>query len=421
MQRFAVTRGALGLLLLALLAGCQGATNNPVAAASTPATAPVAGAHSSPTPISAISSMSVIHTVQPGENLYRIALRYGVSASKLAEINGITDPALITAGQHLTIPLGTRPDPATATPTPTITPLPPTPTSTPDPLAATSTPAPPGDAPTPIGPPTIPPTPAATPIPPDNVNGVAISTFVVMPPAVQDNMRKIFAAGQALGRNAHAFSKLGDSTIENPHFLARFDSEPYNLANYIYLQSVIDYYRGSFGRQGVAVRRGLHSWSAMNPTWADETQCLPDEGPVACEIRLNNPSLLLIRLGSNDAGVPETFRQSMQAVIDYCLQNGVIPILGTKADRFEGPDNINNNILRELAAKNAVPLWDFDLVAPTMPNAGIDPADGTHMTFFFAHDYTLPEAWTRGHAVHNLTALIMLDEVWKVLGLNSAR
>lgn len=46
------------------------------------------------------------HTVQPGENLFRIALRYGLTTEQLAAANGIYDPSLITVGQVLIIPAG---------------------------------------------------------------------------------------------------------------------------------------------------------------------------------------------------------------------------------------------------------------------------------------------------------------------------
>jgi len=64
-----------------------------------------------------------IHVVQRGENLYRIALRYGVSVNRLAMINGISNPSLIFVGQRLVIPASTFNDSAaaaqpTATPTP---------------------------------------------------------------------------------------------------------------------------------------------------------------------------------------------------------------------------------------------------------------------------------------------------------------
>ncbi len=51
------------------------------------------------------------HTVQAGENLFRIALRYGTTVEAISKANGITNAALIYVGQVLTIPGGT-PDPA---------------------------------------------------------------------------------------------------------------------------------------------------------------------------------------------------------------------------------------------------------------------------------------------------------------------
>ncbi len=44
------------------------------------------------------------HVVQQGENLYRIALRYGVSMSALIAANGIVNPNVIYVGQVLRIP-----------------------------------------------------------------------------------------------------------------------------------------------------------------------------------------------------------------------------------------------------------------------------------------------------------------------------
>ncbi len=44
------------------------------------------------------------YTVQPGDNLYRIALHFGLSTQALAEANGIIDPSRIFAGQQLIIP-----------------------------------------------------------------------------------------------------------------------------------------------------------------------------------------------------------------------------------------------------------------------------------------------------------------------------
>jgi putative chitinase len=44
------------------------------------------------------------HTVQLGENLFRISLRYNVTIAALMQANGIFNPNLIYAGQVLRIP-----------------------------------------------------------------------------------------------------------------------------------------------------------------------------------------------------------------------------------------------------------------------------------------------------------------------------
>lgn len=63
-------------------------------------------------------SCAAIHVVQPGENLFRIGLRYGVSWTVIQTVNGLTNPNHILVGRQLCIPgVGTG----------TITPPPPTP------------------------------------------------------------------------------------------------------------------------------------------------------------------------------------------------------------------------------------------------------------------------------------------------------
>jgi LysM repeat protein len=57
------------------------------------------------------------HTVQAGETLYRISLRYGVTLTALVQANNIPNPNLIFVGQVLIIPTGgTTPPPATPVP-----------------------------------------------------------------------------------------------------------------------------------------------------------------------------------------------------------------------------------------------------------------------------------------------------------------
>jgi hypothetical protein len=254
-------------------------------------------------------------------------------------------------------------------------------------------------------------TPTVTPIP-VLVNGIPVDEIVIMDQEVRRQIRETFARGQELGRDAHVFSKIGDSVTLTPHFLTFFDSGRYVLGEYEYLQPAIDYFAGSFERYGVATRIGLHAWSLFDPLWADKDWCLPNEDMVACELRLNNPSVLLIRLGSNDAGAEAAFNDNMRALVEYALENGIVPILGTKADRFEGLDDRNNRIIREIAADYHLPLWDFDHVAETIPQRGLG-SDDVHMTMYDSNDYTDPESFTRGYPVSDLTALMALNAVYQ--------
>jgi LysM repeat protein len=54
----------------------------------------------------ALASDTVVHVVQPGENLYRISLRYGTTVQTIAAANGLTNTSRIYVGQRLTIPSG---------------------------------------------------------------------------------------------------------------------------------------------------------------------------------------------------------------------------------------------------------------------------------------------------------------------------
>jgi len=47
-----------------------------------------------------------IHIVQPGENLFRISLRYGTTVDAIAKANNIVNPWFIYVGQELKIPSG---------------------------------------------------------------------------------------------------------------------------------------------------------------------------------------------------------------------------------------------------------------------------------------------------------------------------
>lgn len=316
-----------------------------------------------------ISSAAQTHTVQAGETLFRIAQQYGLTVDELLAANALVDPNVLSRGTVLVIPV-----PVTAD------------------LAITLTPT---------RMPTLPPWPTA-------INGIPLDTLLVLPPETWDNVYAIASRGRALGRNGWAFSKLGDSTIENPHFLARYDGRDYTLGDFAFLQSAIDHFQGSFARQSVAVQRGLNSHVAFDAMWARDEACPPDVGPLACEIALHNPAVMFIRLGTNDRD-PADFATNLRRIVQFCMEQGVIPLLGTKADLRSGTTG-NNDIVRAVAAEMHVPLWDFAQAADILPGRGLTN-DGIHLTTYYAHDYRSAEALQTGYGVHNLLALMMLERV----------
>ena len=64
---------------------------------------------------------TVVHLVQRGEFLARIAWKYGTTASAIASANNLVNPSLIYVGQRLVIPTAGSSPPASSTPTATPT------------------------------------------------------------------------------------------------------------------------------------------------------------------------------------------------------------------------------------------------------------------------------------------------------------
>jgi LysM repeat protein len=93
-----------------------------------PTATPVTTGTVTPTaiPVTPPTTGEIVHVVQPGENLFRISLKYNLLTSIVAAYNGITNPNLIYVGQKIRIPTG-----AVAVTPPTVaTPVPPAPVPT---------------------------------------------------------------------------------------------------------------------------------------------------------------------------------------------------------------------------------------------------------------------------------------------------
>jgi hypothetical protein len=201
----------------------------------------------------------------------------------------------------------------------------------------------------------------------------------VIPESLDPRAIAIFQRGLELGNNPKAFSKVGDCGATPAWFLGDFDRGPqfYRLGDYAALQPIIENYSGfTAGKPGR--ERGFTAASVFAIV-ADRSQCLAGETPIACEYRIQKPSLAFIMLGTNDVWHKDSFEPQMRKIIEFSIENGVIPILSTKADDREGDGSLNAT-LAQLSIEYGIPLWNYWSAVQGLPNGGLQE-DEAHITW----------------------------------------
>lgn len=247
--------------------------------------------------------------------------------------------------------------------------------------------------------PGMPAPPEPTPLPPREWSAWPVLPYI-SPWAVEH-----YRAGIAAGNLPHVFSVIGDCQSVPAVFLGIYASDHYSLPEaYATLQETIDYFAGSFTADRPGVRDGLSVSAALSPLWADPQVCNPDESPVACDLRINRPSIVFVNLGTNwtSGGSPEKYEYYLRKVVETILLNGSLPILSTKADNIEGDYSLNLATVR-VAYEYQVPLWNFWRATDHLPGHGLQE-DGVYLSL---------EAWD----VRNFSGLQVLDKVWKTVRL----
>ena len=245
-------------------------------------------------------------------------------------------------------------------------------------------------------------TPAFTPTPDERMAPEDWKRWPVIP-HISGTVKDIYDHGQELGRNPNAFSKIGDCQNIKEAFLGFFDRQNVYLAeNQQHLQETIDNFRGYFNRDGFAVQGGLNAPSSLNPLMSDPASCQPDENPLMCEVRNNNPAFAFVSFELWYKGrSAENYESYLRQVLDYLISQGIVPILLTKADNTEGDDSINFTIAK-LSYEYDIPMVNWWYTAHTMQGNGMDPErnDGFHIS---------ATAWTE----RSYDALETLDAVWR--------
>ncbi|MCC7360120.1 MAG: LysM peptidoglycan-binding domain-containing protein [Anaerolineales bacterium] len=240
-------------------------------------------------------------------------------------------------------------------------------------------------------------------------------------------MLGVFQYGQVLGNRARAFSKVGDSITVSTAFLAPVGRGSYTLGPYTALQPVIDWFLAGDARDGqnsfvnvsLAAKVGWRARGVLSIGGDPPPGCAAGETPLACEYRVVRPAVAVIMFGTND--VPYTpaaeFDHDLRAVLDYTLQQGVIPIVSTippfTRPGSEGRAEELNTVIRNLAFEYALPLVDYYESMATLPDAGLS-GDGVHPNTppdTRAADFT-GDHLLYGTTMRNLTTLYALAEVW---------
>ena len=203
-------------------------------------------------------------------------------------------------------------------------------------------------------------------------------------PAISDTAADIYWYGvKELGTNPRYLSRIGDCHSEPGVFMGIYDTDFYSLADDdTYLKAAIDFFRGSFDQDSYSVHAGMSAASVLTEIWADPRSCLEGENALECEIRINNPSIMFVNLGSNwvpGAGT-DIYYDYLSEIVQTLLDHGILPILSSKADNVEG-DNSINEITAQVARDFDLPYFNFWAAAQYIPNKGLDPEkDGIHLS-----------------------------------------
>jgi hypothetical protein len=223
-------------------------------------------------------------------------------------------------------------------------------------------------------------------------------------PLLTQNVQQIYARGQELGRDPQGFSIFGDCQSTPDTFLGSFelDQTIFNMLTPD-LQDTALYFSHSFNRESPTAKPGTTTGALLWVEWHDGLyDCQPNETPVQCELRINNPAFVLLAVGTHYETRNEYY---LRLIIEELLGQGVLPILSTKADNREGDHSLNLQTA-QLALEYNIPMWNFWSVTADLPGNGLYIKEGEeHLGAIYFSD----EVKER----HRLSALQTIDAIWR--------
>jgi endonuclease YncB( thermonuclease family) len=218
-------------------------------------------------------------------------------------------------------------------------------------------------------------------------------------PEISANAFSIYLRGLGTSVNPETFSIVGDCLSIPERLFRKVSWGDFELPEGMEdLQSTVDQFTSVWNRQPVTVEGGFVPASVFSSYFSDTSRCEPFETPLNCEFRINNPSIVIISIGTDQKpGTEEEFEFYMREIIDYSIERDVLPIIATKADP-NTDDFPLNHIMAELAYEYDIPLWNFWAAVQHLPNTALNPVTGIHLT-------------AEGNEIRRLSALQVLHAV----------
>jgi hypothetical protein len=215
----------------------------------------------------------------------------------------------------------------------------------------------------------LPGTPSPTPLP--LTTGLDPADWESWPvlPVVMQNIRSIYLRGQQLGNDPHAFSVFGDCQSHPEIFLGVYETDPERQQSLPPdFKDMLVNFSGSFNRESPTIKDGTTAGGLLSPLWhAGSFGCSIIETPMDCELRLHKPSFVFINVGTHWV---VRNREYLHTIFTALIEQGIVPILVTKADEREQGDK-TNAALADLAVELNIPVWNFYASVADLPDLGL--------------------------------------------------
>ena len=244
---------------------------------------------------------------------------------------------------------------------------------------------------------------------------------------IQQTVRSIYRQGQDNATtNAGVFSVVGDTPPGQ--FLAELGdnaAEFNGLEDAAALSDLLFYYvstplpTGGNSFQTGGALASSPNWRAqdlLDPALADPDLCQAGKSPLACELRVNQPSVIFVIVGRNDVlfNTPvDQFQAALDQIIQTAASQGTIPVLMTIPGDVTIYPNlpVYNTLIVRAARQNNIPLTNLWRRLNGVGPSTVDPGSLMLTSSGVGDQFTEAELATYGVPVRNLAALRMLQQL----------